>query len=320
MTSTDGVGRVCDPFFLVKLAAALLLSVACASSPPDHPIQSADPATRVAHSDGWLAMGTFFEIEVRMFETQTRDVLDWIEESRTEIARLERIYSRHDPTSELSILNRQRAERSDRRETHSPSPELAALLAESGRLNRETNGAFDVAIDPSNFDLDAISKGAVLDHLRARFAARFADAAALFSFGQSSVAAIGDPDGRGWRMVLQSRDPDRGFLGEVRLQDQCLSMSSSLGRVESTDSAVGSHVIDPRTGRSVAGAIEAVVVSDSALQADAWSTVLLVLGRIPHEFDESPNGDFEAMLIDDSGLVVRTIGWPDSKSPLETGN
>lgn len=320
MTSTAAVEGFRDQCFLVKLAAAILLSLSCASVPEDDPTPSADRAVRVAHSDGWLAMGTFFEIQVRIFEPQTRGVLDWIDESRREIARLERIYSRHDPTSELSILNRHRAEQSERVENLRLSSELSAILAAAQRLNLATDGAFDIAIDPSNLDLDAISKGAVLDHLRASFSARFAGAAALFSFGQSSVVAIGDPGGQGWRLALQSRDPRRGFLGTVRLKDQSLSMSSSLSRVESSDPAVESHVVDPRTGRSVAGAIESIVVSDSAMYADAWSTALLVMGRIPDGFDGNSLDDMEAMLIDDSGAVFRTIGWPGSNSSLEIGN
>jgi thiamine biosynthesis lipoprotein len=187
-------------------------------------------------------------------------------------------------------------------------------------LNRATDGAFDVAIDPSMLDLDATSKGAVLDHLRTSFAARFPGAAALFSFGQSSIVAIGDPDGQGWRLALQSRDPGRGFLGAVRLRDQALSMSSTLGWVEEAESSVGSHIIDPRTGRPIVGVIEAVVVSDSAMYADGWSTALLVAGRIPEGLEARPRDDFEAMLIDESGIVYRTLGWPGSPSSVVIGN
>jgi thiamine biosynthesis lipoprotein ApbE len=310
-----------DPQLFVKLSTVIMLSLGCASTMGGHPKRSAEQVARVAHSDGWLAMGTFFEIDVRMPESQSLDVLAWIEDARREIARLERIYSRHDATSELSDLNRHRAEWGDEGlETFTSSAELSALLAEAERLNRMTAGAFDVAIDPSSLDLDAISKGAVLDHLRASFAERFAGAAALFSFGQSSVAAIGDPDGQGWRLLLQSRDPRRGFLGEVRLRDQSLSMSSSLVRVEDADRAVGSHVIDPRTGRPVAGTVEAVVISDSAMYADAWSTALLVIGRLPPAFESSSRDEFDAMLIDDVGKVFRTLGWPGPKSLLEMGD
>lgn len=263
-------------------------------------------------------MGTFFEIEVLVSASDSQSALDWIENTRDEIQRLESIYSRHDETSELSRVNRRRL-RSASDSSISPRPvsmsdELTSLLHAADQLHHATNGAFDVSIDPMRIDLDGISKGAVLDRLRESFESRFPGAPALFNFGQSSIAAIGNPDGRGWRLVLQSRDPARGLLGVVTLLDQSLSMSSSLSADVTTSEPYESHIIDPRSRKPVTGYIEAVVVSESATRADAWSTALLVTRRVPDldRVENRAHGGFEAMLINDEGAVSRTDNWPGS--------
>jgi thiamine biosynthesis lipoprotein len=299
-------------------------------------------------------MGTFFEADLRVPATQARAAQDWLRLARTEISRLERVYSRHDPNSELSRLNRFLAGANGA--AHRLGPDLAMLLKAAQRLRVATGGAFDISIGPlvelwseaarhgrqpsaeafarararvglegleiSNrgwlratqrgrrLDLDAISKGAVLDQLRESFGERFPGAAALLSFGQSSVVAIGDPDGGGWRLVLRSRDPALGILGEIRLRDQALSMSSRLGQDREIGGRVVSHVLDPRTGQPVEGTLEAAVIAATARRADAWSTALLVLGAVPTGLERARSQQLEVLIIEQTGRIRRTPGWP----------
>lgn len=318
-------------------------ALACAGATPA--IETASPQAttrRIALSDGWLAMGTFFEAELRVPEASEARARQWLVDARREIARLERIYSRHDPESELSRWNRQR--RQGREGASTPvGPELAEILQHATRLRTATDGAFDVGVGdrvelrthaegrtrrptgatregalpggpsaggtPRVVDLDGLSKGAVLDRLRARFVETLPHGAALLSFGQSSVLAIGAPAEGSWRLRLQSSDPERATLGEVRLRDQALSMSSTRGHVYEVDGVAYSHVIDPATGRPVEGVIESVVVADSALIADAWSTALIVLQRIPQVEETDPYRDYQAMRIGAEGRETRTPGW-----------
>ena len=62
---------------------------------------------RIAVSDGWLAMGTFFEADLRVRPDQAELARNSLEWARVEIARLEGVYSRHDPDSAVSALNRE---------------------------------------------------------------------------------------------------------------------------------------------------------------------------------------------------------------------
>ena len=331
--------RIADPrFFAYACCVFVLASLGCALGPSAR-VPMAASAKRVAISDGWLAMGTFFEVDLRVETRDRAAARTWLRSARAELVRLEQIYSRYDPKSELSRLNR-RLSRGEPRTASPPdsaerlSPELFAILRASEQLARASGGAFDVSVGPVirlwkaaeqsgeaptpaalarareriglreeqfrvdreiahgsrtlEIDLDALSKGAALDLLASDFRRRFPGAAALMSFGQSSVAAVGDPDGRGWRLAIASRDVTRGTLGLVALRDQALSVSSSLGSQRRIGGRSYSHVIDPRDGLPVDGSVEVVVVRPldppdaaapgAAQSADAWSTALVVLG------------------------------------------
>jgi len=340
------------PAWPALLVSLCLLGSSCGIAAVPAPVVEA--AAPIVLSDGWLAMGTFFEADLRLPPSQAKAARDWLRLARSEISRLERVYSRHDPNSELSRLNRSLAGANGA--ALRLGPDLATLLKDAQRFRDATGGAFDISIGPlvelwseavrhgrqpsaqalqrararvgleglevsdagwlrvarrgGRLDLDAISKGAVLDRLRASFVERFPDAAALLSFGQSSVVAIGDPDGGGWRLVLRSRDPAQGILGEIRLRDQALSMSSRLGQELEIEGRIVSHVLDPRTGRSVEGTLEAVVIAATARRADAWSTALLVLGAVPTGLEGARIHELEVLIIEQSGRVRRTPGWP----------
>ncbi len=70
-------------------------------------------------------------------------------------------------------------------------------------------------------------------------------------------------------------------MATVELRDQALAVSAPHGRTVERDGEEHGHVLDPRTGRPVRGRTLAAVVAADATRADAWSTALLVLGRVP---------------------------------------
>ena len=329
-----------------------LLCVGCAM--PRMPLGLGSPA-RIAVSDGWLAMGTFFEIEIRVRPGNERIARDFIAWAREEIPRLERIYSRHDSDSELEALNRTLAGEGILTSGAQIDQELESLLFSGIEVWEGSGGAFDMTIGPLvevwidavaegrwplveelraaksrigseaflllgdgalevlktgiQIDLDGISKGAVLDHLRGRFEEVLPAAAALFNFGESSIVAIGDPDGDGWRLEIRSR----GALGEngnvIRLRDQALAMSSSLGSVSEIAGERVSHVIDPRTGSIIRDGVEAIVLADRAALADGWSTALLVIGANRAALRLLEKVGLEGNVLESTGRTISTEGW-----------
>ncbi len=323
-----------------------------------HSVRPLLPPTpeRVVVSDGWLAMGTFFDVDLRVAPDSVAAANAWLAWTREEVARLEAIYSKYDPESEISVLNRALARGELQSEPMPVSPELTSLILGSAEVWARTGGAFDVTVGPlidvwqravarrawpsdeelreaklrsgmerlllgegglrvrgagMRLDLDGISKGAVLDHLGRDFRARFAGAAALLSFGESSILAIGDPDGAGWRLGVTSRDPDVGELARVVLRDRALSVSSSVGSVSEIGGEPVSHVVDARTGSIVRGTVEAVVIAASATEADAWSTALLALGARKKSVQIVERAGLDAYVYESGGRTIVSQGWDE---------
>lgn len=306
-------------------------------------------------------MGAFFEADLRVRERDLPVARTWLEWARVELARLEAIYSRRDPESRLSGLNRRLAEASVVEQGALIDPALEVVLVESVGVWRATGGAFDVTVGPLvevwqraaergewpsvealrrakgrvgserlrlvgggrlevgssrvRIDLDAVAKGAALDHLGDALARVLPDAAALLRFGQGSTLAIGDPDGEGWVVAVKSRDPQGGQLATVRVRDRAVSVSSSLGSVSEIAGQTVSHIIDPRTGSTVEGTLEAVVIADRATRADAWSTGLLVLGAQRSTIRLVEQAGVEAQVFDSSGRSVNSAGWEAYLAP-----
>jgi thiamine biosynthesis lipoprotein len=167
-----------------------------------------------------------------------------------------------------------------------PSPEA---ISEA----RDNIGMGLVQFDPANYavrfaregvmlDLGAIGKGYAIE--RAAETLREAGiTSAILHGGTSSVHALGSPpDAAAWNVALERPVEDAAapttMLATVPLKDESMSVSAVWGRsFQSADKTYG-HVIDPRTGQPVEGALLAAVVLPSATETDALSTALLTLG------------------------------------------
>jgi thiamine biosynthesis lipoprotein len=346
------------PVFLVPVLLCWL-AIGCGFANPPTP----NGSSRVAVSDGWLAMGTFFEADLRVRPEEEADARAWLEWARGEIARLEKIYSWHDPGSEISALNRALGDDEVLMGGLQIGSELESVLFTAIEIWEATGGAFDITVGPLvdvwadaavegkwptierlraakrqvgserllllgdgelvvtspgiRIDLDGLSKGAVLDRLRTRFEEQLPGTPALLSFGESTVIAIGDPDGGGWRLVARSRDVSDQNLGTVRIQDRALSVSSSLGSAWEIADETVSHIIDPRTGSAIDKLVEAIVISDRAVLADGWSTALLVAGANRAATRMAERSNLEASISESSGREMSTEGWEDFLSAGE---
>lgn len=166
-------------------------------------------------------------------------------------------------------------------------------------------------------DLGAIGKGYALE--RAAMLLREAGVkSALLHGGTSTVCAIGAPPGqRAWKVAIQDPEaelnqegtkggdvlnqecrkagkeillpswlpnsPHPRVLVTVELKDEALSVSAVWGKAFAAKGKVYGHVLDPRTGAPVEGAVLAAVVLPSATETDALSTALLTVGIAGHK-------------------------------------
>jgi thiamine biosynthesis lipoprotein len=136
-------------------------------------------------------------------------------------------------------------------------------------------------------DLGSIGKGYALD--RALDILKEAGGAdALLHGGTSTILAMGKPTtGEPWRVAIPAPPPSLANpassplepLAIVDLRDSSLSLSAVWGKGFENGGRFHGHVMDPRLGSPVAGALMAAVVLPSATESDALSTALLVGGR-----------------------------------------
>jgi thiamine biosynthesis lipoprotein len=202
-------------------------------------------------------------------------------------------------------------------------PEAEALAAAHASV-----GMGLVELDPEQFtvrfarqgvmlDLGAIGKGYAIE--RAADILREAGvASALLHGGTSTVYALGHPpEAECWKVAVEAprRRGDgpragapRGMearrsgapappLATVPLRDQALSLSAVWGRSFQAAGKTFGHVLDPRTGQPVSGAVLAAVVLPSATETDALSTALLVLGPGGHERIASLRPGMKTLLV-----------------------
>jgi thiamine biosynthesis lipoprotein len=251
------------------------------------------------------AMGTRFELVLQA------QLCAAGEAALDEIARWDQLLNRFAPDSLVSHINRTAAFRPVRLDR-----DTFALFKTALDVWRASGGAFDITVAPlmarngfadssvaardgrvgsdalvlderewsirfsrpgTSLDLGGIAKGHALDCA----SAILRDAgvtSALIHGGTSSVIAIGTPpDDSGWRIAIRSA----AEAPVVMLRDEALSVSDA----GSQTSLMGhAHIVDPLLQLPAPDAGAMAVVGPSAAVAEAWSTALVVLGRVPHAF------------------------------------
>lgn len=218
-----------------------------------------------------------------------------------EIARLERIFSLHQPHSQIVRLNRTGMLRD-------PAPDMLELLSLSDGLHRASQGAFDPTIQPLwqahatadgrdiaadllaqcgwhrlRFDarevrferggaltLNGIAQGYVTDRVAALLRARgLSDV--LIDMGE--IAAIGQ---KPWQVGIAL--PDRSLVNRITLRDRAVATSAPMGTVLSPGAGLG-HILDPRDPAARPPHRLISVSAGSAAVADGLSTALCLLPR-----------------------------------------
>jgi thiamine biosynthesis lipoprotein len=223
------------------------------------------------------------------FSSRTKVMGTWVEVKGgnaslavAEIRRIEKLFSRFDPSSEVSLINQMAG-----KGAVLASKDTFRVIDQACRISELSNGAFDVTLGRRGsfrdiildrntgkiglrwrgmeIDLGGIGKGYAVEAARK----------ALLSSGtlkalidmHSSMAAIGGP----WKIGI--RDPRRRnkILGVVELQDgEALATSA--------DYEQPGHLLDPRSGRPAGKCLSVTVITLDAGLADALSTAIFVLG------------------------------------------
>lgn len=132
----------------------------------------------------------------------------------------------------------------------------------------------------ANVYLSSIGKGFGVDQV-AQVMAGFGISDYMVEIGGDLYAAGRNPDGQPWQIGIETPQAfDRGISQVVGLTGMGMATSGDYRNFFDHDGQRFSHIIDATTGRPVTHDTASVtVLTDSAMQADAWATALLVLGR-----------------------------------------
>jgi FAD:protein FMN transferase len=297
-------------------------------------------------------MGTRIVVELWATDKAQGDAA--IEAVLAEMRRVDEAMSTYKPTSELSIVNAQAAQKPIK-----ISAELFDLLSTALEYSRITDGAFDITyasvgymydfrkhvhpdekqiaaalpginyrhveLDNKNstvhfpragvrIDLGGIGKGHAVDRGIAILQARGVGHALVTAGGDSRI--IGDRFGQPW--VVGIRHPDRKdeVIARIPLEDAALSTSGDYERYFDENGVRYHHIIDPKTGRSASKVRSATIIGPTATRTDGLSKTAFVLG--PEKAIEIYNRleDIDAVLVTPEGKVLYTKGL----APPETAN
>ena len=174
---------------------------------------------------------------------------------------------------------------------------------------REVGVTDEAVLVPEGCDLDlgATAKAWAADLLATSLAEHTGCQVLVSLGGDVRVAGAGEP----WPVRVTER-PDAGPSQVIGLTSGGLATSSTLVRRWHSQHGEMHHVVDPRTGRPVAGTLRTVTaLGDTCVGANTATTAALVLGS------EAPrwlsDRDVTARLVAVDGTVTRLGAWPSAE-------
>lgn len=197
-----------------------------------------------------------------------------------------------------------------------PQPDLARIALLNARHPGMNNihVAADGTVTSDNreiaLDLDGLAEGYAAEQIAAILRAHQIDNAIINIGGD--VLALGDADGRPWRVAIQdphgddnAADSPPAFAVAQLSGHEALFTSGDYHKYRNVHGQRWAHVIDPRTGLPKVNIGATAVIMDNATRADIASTALMVAG--PQDFARIARGlhaNCALLLTDDDHLYV----------------
>lgn len=187
----------------------------------------------------------------------------------------ERSEGAFDPTVGPYVTLWREARRSGR---FPPRPELDSAGARVGwhavHLDADSRSVM-LDIPGMALDLGGIAKGYILDQALAELR-RQGVTRALLEAGGDIVVGDPPPGATGWRVQV-SREGTPLATRAAALANAAVSTSGDLEQFAIIEGVRYSHVVDPRTGLGLTNGLQATVIADDGMTADALATALTVL-------------------------------------------
>ena len=158
-----------------------------------------------------------------------------------------------------------------------------------------------------SLDLSGIAKGYGVDEM-ARVMEEFAVPSWLVGIDGEMRAKGLKPGGAPWAVALER--PDRGArdaMGVIELTDMAVATSGKYRQWVDMGGKTLSHTMNPETGVPLENSLASVsVLASSCMEADAWATVLMLLGEKAAQRTAREQG-IDALLVLQDGAVLSTL-------------
>lgn len=156
-------------------------------------------------------------------------------------------------------------------------------------------------------DLSGIAKGFGVDQL-ARCLEGFGIRDYLVSIDGEMRASGHKPEGKPWVLAVEQPDPrGRDVARLVKVTDRAIATSGDYRHRVELDGQSVSHTMDPTTGLPLSNALASVtVLAADCMHADAWATVLMVLGDVEGPAFAARHG-IDALFIVHDGNGFRNV-------------
>lgn len=191
---------------------------------------------------------------------------------------------------------------------------LAAALERVDFRNVVVEGATVTLRDPlACVDLGGIAKGYIADAVLALLRERGVQHA-LVNLGGNVAVMGGKPDGTPWRVGIRKPFascalPLLDSFATVAVSDGSVVTSGVYERAFERDGTLYHHILDPRTGYPAkTDVLSATVVSRASLDADGFTTALVIMGADRALAFVEADPALEAVLVTDEGDVLATSG------------
>lgn len=112
-------------------------------------------------------------------------------------------------------------------------------------------------------------------------------------------------DNDGWRIGLQNPNKSGAYITKMNLHNMSVATSGNYERYYN-DSIDASHIVDPRNGKSTSKIISSTVIAKSAMDADAYSTAVFVLGKEKGLEMVEKLDDVECLIITSNRSIIRS--------------
>ena len=191
---------------------------------------------------------------------------------------------------------------------------IAEALAHVDWRNVQVEGARARVTDPqATVDLSGMAKGYIADRV-IDLLKRHGATSGVINLG-GNVACLGSkPDGSAWNVGLRAPVPSGGSLQaasftSISVRGKSVVTSGVYERAFVRNGRVLHHILDPRTGKPAeTDVLSATVIADKSLDADGYTTALIVMGADEAlTFAEQTPG-IEAILLTTNAHLLKTTG------------